>query len=175
MAGTRRSWWDLALDGRLHHVNVLATSFRTLASLKAAFYREASDRYLQVVTHVPRFSQDLYIQAWTPLKEGYVDHAPAIKNRTDGSMELPDYYGFIGRERSPELQARAAGASEAGWAKQDIEARIRSSQEDIPLELLLPPCSCGLGLRSVAPHPATCRVWGLQRDPPVDPGPDAGT
>lgn len=136
-----------------------------MASLKAGFYREANNRYLQVATHVPPFSQDLFVQAWTPYREGYVDHAPVIKNRREGSTELPDYYGFVGQAPTLLQALRAAQVPESRRVEKELNERTRPSVDDIPIEDLLPPCTCGLGLDGGGIHDPRCRVWGAQSSP----------
>lgn len=66
MPRCERSWWDALLDGKLHHLEVGNTPYGSMASLRSAAYREASERGLRVRTWIKPRTRVVAIQVVTP-------------------------------------------------------------------------------------------------------------
>jgi hypothetical protein len=139
-------WWDLVLDGRLHHLDVLQTPLGSLSSLRTGALKQARDRRLRAATHLPKDEDLLYVQAWSPLGwYGFSNTAPMIRGHVDDSFPVEDYYTFSREVPRPPRQ-RPAPVPEA---------------EDPDLIQEREHCTCGLGNASGAQvHEPSCKVWG---------------
>jgi hypothetical protein len=163
-------WWNLLLDGKLHHLTLAHTTYRSISSLKTAIYREASERGIGVVIHQPKFEDLLLVQAWTPNKAGYSPNSPDLRHGhgREASIEMPTW-----GETVDFLKASASRPSVMDPVQRFQQLRQmlvlpqpRSSGpapevEDPDLIQERELCTCGLGNASGAQvHEPSCKVWG---------------
>lgn len=162
-----RSWWDLILDGKLHHLDGTSTPYGSIASLRSAIYREASERGLKATTRLEL--PLLYVQA-TPAALGRRQQKK--KDLDPGtSTPAPDAYGFIygkhayGFMYGTQAQVAAAGPGSA-MHPETMQARaavlaagLDPADQDLVDERQH--CTCGLGnAGSGQVHDPSCQVWG---------------
>jgi len=163
MAKIHPSWWNLVLDGKLHHLEAGSNPYRSIASLRSAIYREAAERGLGVVTHLG--PQGLFFQSWRQSDE----EAPwALSMRLNESTPAPgtnyraplQQVAGVSRPLSPADRRKALAILQAhDQAKAQVAAAgLDPEDQDLVEERLY--CTCGLGNATEGKvHDPGCGVW----------------
>lgn len=164
------SWWNLVLDGKLHHIERGRTPYGSIASLRTAIYRQALDRGLQVATHLDSTDQVLFLQTW----KQFEDEVPsALARRQHESTPAPST-----SYRPPSQQRVAAVPRPASptdrraleMLEEEHEGRMAKAQAEVQAAGLDPYdvdlveertyCTCGLGnATGNKRHDPSCQVW----------------
>lgn len=63
MAQLPKQWWDIVLDGGIYRIDLRATPYLNITSLRSVVYREAENRLTNVATHKAA-PGTLLVQAW---------------------------------------------------------------------------------------------------------------
>jgi len=162
-------WWNLLLDGKLHHLTLAHTTYGSLSSLKTAIYREASERGISAVVHQPKFEDLLLVQAWTPNRDGYSPISPNLKpgHGPIASTEMPTWeetVNFIRASASRPVMdpvQRFQQLQQMLVLPQPRSSGPAPEVEDPDLIQEREHCTCGLGNASGAQvHEPSCKVWG---------------
>jgi hypothetical protein len=146
------TWWNQVLDGKLRHIDPRTTQFGSLASLRAAIYREAKNRGITVQTHVPKEELRLYIQAGSDY--------PITQDRLSTSLKVwvPAPGSSISPRRDVMEQALRLPLGEIRVLAEHLRQYVESVDfEGARADEL---CTCG-AKGSNQSHPPSCRVWGL--------------
>lgn len=162
MAKIHSSWWNLILDGKLHHLEAGKTPYRSIASLRSAIYREASERGLGVATHLA--SQVLFFQTWKQAEE----EAPgSLSVRLEESTPVPgaSYRAPlpVASASRPLLLADRRAWEEHETALTKAQAQVQAAgldPYDVDLVEERAYCTCGLGNATEGKvHDPGCGVW----------------
>lgn len=158
MAKIHPSWWNLVLDGKLHHLEAGSNPYRSIASLRSAIYREAAERGLGVVTHLG--PQGLFFQSWRQSDE----EAPwALSMRLNESTPAPGTNYRAPLQQVAGARTRVSADSMRRWAIVDARAKVEAAgldpeDQDLVEERLY--CTCGLGNATEGKvHDPGCGVW----------------
>ena len=171
MAKIHPSWWNLVLDGKLHHIERGKTPYGSIASLRSAIYREASERGLEAVTYCEPLSGRVFFRSW----DRNTGEAPGSPRRElEQATPVPDCL----RYQAPLQQVAGVRrplslASLKAWEmieEHDPSALTMAQAEvlaagldpyDVDLVEERTYCTCGLGNATEDKrHDPSCQVWG---------------
>ena len=161
------SWWNLVLDGKLHHLEAGDSPYGSIASLRSAIYREASERGLGVVTYCEPGTRLVFFQAW----DRRMGQAPrALHLDMEQSTSVPDCLnyqaplrqvaGVARRVSAADMKKALALLQDQDQARTAVQAAgLDPADQDRIEERLY--CSCGVGnATGNQRHDPSCKVWG---------------
>jgi hypothetical protein len=141
-------FWDWALDGQPHTIDISQWGFPNMPVLRTTLYQKAEVAGRNVKTHkVAPFV--LAFVAWRGGKEDFPGLDPYEATTINELIDLPGYV-------PPPVLPPVAPPSRP---KSLLDAPLA----EVSLEEILPPCTCEVG-SNLQPqgHPPDCRVWGVR-------------
>lgn len=171
------SWWDVALDGQTHHVDLSKFTGNAILSFKQACYRNAAMRGRRVTLYHPLW-HTIYIRTF-PVP----GQKPTIETQYAVETPWPDLGPDIPVVLFPAARLEAIPAAAAGQLPAEALAFLRSAgfvveqpdaspprpvvaapreptpEELLEVELTWIRAKCTCGTEDLSHHPADCPVW----------------